>query len=175
MKLEDVTDDEWRALEKRAATGAFRWVADREIAKDAAQDAFETLVERWDEFGPDHDLKRLGKWVAVVGGRKAIDHARKRGRADFITDEALPMRAKRSHTDLAAMRLVVDELLALLPDHLAVALRSELDDVPGAEVAAALGISAEALRKRRFDARKLLKEMVPDDCDWLISRQYGMY
>src|SRR6476646_9440088 len=66
-----------RRYENRLMGVLLRFVRDRELARDLAQETFLRVYERLDQFDPS---RRFGPWLFRIGVNLALDYLRKRRR-----------------------------------------------------------------------------------------------
>src|SRR5262245_28052693 len=66
-----------RRYENRLTGVLLRFVRDRELARDLAQETFLRVYERIDQFDPS---RRFGPWLFRIGVNLALDYLRKRRR-----------------------------------------------------------------------------------------------
>src|SRR5262245_46474233 len=66
-----------RRYENRLIGVLLRFVRDRELARDLAQETFLRVYERLDQFDPS---RRFGPWLFRIGVNLALDYLRKRRR-----------------------------------------------------------------------------------------------
>ncbi|HEV7524231.1 MAG TPA: sigma-70 family RNA polymerase sigma factor [Acidimicrobiia bacterium] len=136
--------------------------AEREVARDATQEAFTRALRRWRKVG---EMDRPDGWVYVVAMNQLRDHWRRaERRAAEIDETAL------DNTSAVATRLSLREAIATLPprQRQAVVLRY-FADLPLADVADAMGCATgtvkatlhHALQSMRVD----LEDLEDDDAD----------
>jgi RNA polymerase sigma-70 factor (ECF subfamily) len=139
--------------------------AERDLARDATQEAFTRALRRWRKV---REMDRPDGWVYMVAMNQLRDHWRKserqRDRAAQLDD------GTTDNTSAVATRLSVREAIATLPprQRQAVVLRY-LADLPIADVADAMGCATgtvkaalhQAMRTMRVD----LDDMEDDDAD----------
>src|SRR5258705_9822293 len=66
-----------RRYENRLIGVLLRFVRDRELARDLAQETFLRVYERLDQFDPS---RRFGPWLFRIGVNLALDYLRRRRR-----------------------------------------------------------------------------------------------
>jgi RNA polymerase sigma-70 factor (ECF subfamily) len=129
---------------------ALRLVGDRDNADDVFQETFLAAFRAFERARDEH----LRAWLYRIATNKAADRRRRERRLVRLDAFALaePERDSVTTADLAAA-------VRVLPVHerAAFVLR-RVQDLPYAEVAAALGISEEAARQRVSQATRKVKE-----------------
>lgn len=153
-----------------------RLSGDASMAEDLAQ---ETLTEAWRLLGRLRQLEGLSSWLSAIARNICLRWARKRGRDLAQIARLAPSDGGESDSldilpagdgDLT-VALVRDELvalldraLALLPaDTRAALVGSYIDEMPQAELAIRLGLSAGALRVRLHRGRLALRRALASD------------
>jgi RNA polymerase sigma factor (sigma-70 family) len=139
--------------------------ADRDLARDATQEAFARALRRWRKV---REMDRPDGWVYVVAMNQLRDHwrrsERRRDRAASIDDGAT------DNTGGVATRLSVREAIATLPPRQreAVVLRY-LADLPLADVAEAMGCALGTVKATLHHAMQAMRveldDMEADDAD----------
>lgn len=129
---------------------ALRLVGDRDAADDVFQETFLAAFRAFDRARDEH----LRAWLYRIATNKAADRRRRERRLVRLDALALaePERDSVTSADLAAA-------IRVLPVHerAAFVLR-RVQDLPYADVAAALDISEEAARQRVSQATRKVKE-----------------
>jgi RNA polymerase sigma factor (sigma-70 family) len=160
-------EDAFRELYPRAFALASRMLGNRQAAEDVASETMARALLRWDRL----DRDGLPGWVLRVTANQAIDVMRRRGRRPRsevidLTDAGLavagPSRGNASGD--AALRLTLSDALRHLPKRQreAIALRY-LSDLSEADTAAALGISAGAVKAHVHRGLASLRERLGPD------------
>jgi RNA polymerase sigma factor (sigma-70 family) len=157
--MHPVDDDfeEWfRATVDRVRRAAGRVVGPGAEADDITSEAYARALVRWASV---RDLPHRDAWVIRVATNLAIDHGRRRSRHDRIL---LLQRAAASvpdTSDASAERVAVAVALAGLPrrQREVITLRY-LVGLPEAEVAAALGVSANTVKTHLSRAVATLRD-----------------
>lgn len=154
----------WTALVAEftdVATGlAAGWSGDRSAADDIAQDAFVIAFER---LGDLVDPQAFPAWFVTVVRSAAHRRTRRDARAFSSPSAAAgtgpdPLDVVVSDDETERLRDAVEHL----PEHeRSVIALHYLAGLPYARVAALLGISMSAAKKRAFSARQRLKEALP--------------
>jgi RNA polymerase sigma-70 factor (ECF subfamily) len=127
---------------------------DGHAAADVAQTAFERALPRWPA------LRHPKAWLYKVAYNEAI--ARAAAIAQEIPAEAMPDQPDQVSVALAAewraeQREVMAQLQALAPGQRDV-MTWTLAGFTDAEISEALGLSSDAVKQRRYDARKNLRK-----------------
>jgi len=130
-------------------------MSDRALAEDAVQETFLRLVRRREQYIPS---MRFANWFYAILRNVCKDMLRGRARQR----RALRAVADQAHTETPEPALDASDsldLLAKLPrDGRAVLTLRIVQDMPFRDVAAALGISEEAAKKRSQRALRQLRE-----------------
>ncbi|MGZ4190700.1 MAG: sigma-70 family RNA polymerase sigma factor [Actinomycetota bacterium] len=127
--------------------------ADRDLARDASQEAFSRALRRWRKV---RELDRPDGWVYVVAMNQLRDHwrrvERRRDRATEVDAGAI------DETSAVATRLSVREAIATLPprQRQAVVLRY-LADLPIADVADAMGCAIGTVKATLHQAMRNMR------------------
>lgn len=127
-------------------------------AEDCFQETFIAALRAYERMDGHHPRA----WVMTIARRKAIDHHRARARRAEPRAE-LPERASLDGVPREGPDERVRAAVAALPDaqREAIALRYAAD-LPYREIAAALGCSEQAARRRVADARRTLRAKIED-------------
>lgn len=124
-------------------------------AEDLAQDAFLHAFRSLDQL---RDRTRFYPWVRRSAVRLAVKWLRGRREVSLETGGAEPVGADPS--GVVETRLVVDEILALLPTEQRITLvLREMEGMDYAEIAAELGIPVGTVRSRLFAAREQFRKL----------------
>ncbi len=131
---------------------------DRELAADAAQDAFVQLYLHWDEVGGSAEPEA---WVYRVAVNRCKDHRRRLARAGRLFSRLAATSRAEEHGDGWEPDDELATILRRLParQRVAVALYYQLD-MSVAEVAHTMGISEGAVSSHLDRARRTLKEVL---------------
>jgi RNA polymerase sigma-70 factor (ECF subfamily) len=131
--------------------------ADRELARDATQEAFARALRRWRSV---RSMDRPDGWVYVVAMNQLRDHWRKLERREL--PEAVPVDAIAG----VATRLLVRDAIARLPtrQRQAVVLRY-LADLPLADVASAMDCAVGTVKAALHSALRALRVDLEEDDD----------
>lgn len=159
-------DDLFVAHHARLVRSVTLVCGDAEVAADCVADAFERAYVRWRRVGRLDDP--IG-WVRRVAVNRAVDaHRRRRsGRRAWerlvgrgVEHEPAPgLSARTAFADSELAAAVSD----LSPQQRAVVALHYLDDLPVAEVAAALGLSDGAVKYHLHQARNRLRVLLDGD------------
>lgn len=161
MDTEPTTDGFERAfgvLYPQARSVALRILGSLPAAEDAAAEALTRALVDWSRIGA---LPYRDAWVMRVTANVAIDAARKR-RPDPIEDGAAGVDAMVG--DVAVLRVTLVAALAALPrrQREAIVLR-HLVGLPEADVAAAMQVSTNSVKKHLQRGLAKLRRLVPDE------------
>jgi len=121
---------------------------DRDAAADAVQDTFVLVNGR---IGQLRDPERLRSWLYAIARSVALAQARARSRVrptDAVIDTADPAAGPEQLAEQEALRRLVADVSEGLAEGDRAMLRLHLHGLEGAELAAALGISASAVHVR---------------------------
>ncbi|OGW79941.1 MAG: hypothetical protein A3G33_05030 [Omnitrophica bacterium RIFCSPLOWO2_12_FULL_44_17] len=140
---------------------AFGVVGNREDALDATQDVFTKVYQQLRRFEGNSKFKT---WLYRVAVNVAIDIYRKRRPTEPV-DESLHLESKiqspGEHVrQNELMQLVKQALDELTPEHRAVLVMREWQDMSYEEIAEALGIEIGTVMSRIFYARKKIGEVL---------------
>lgn len=120
-----------------------------EEAEDIVTDCFTEMIKKA-EFADERHLKA---WLIITAEHRALNVVKSARMKRTVPLEQLPERAS-SHNETGGLR----EMVLSLPDKLKTATYLYYyEDMPVAEIAAALGISENNVYRRLAQARKLLK------------------
>jgi RNA polymerase sigma-70 factor (ECF subfamily) len=171
-------DDAFRRLVELKRDKVFRvayhHLGNSEDARTVAQAVF---VRLWRNLGKYDPTRPFDTWLYQVTSNAAIDHHRraKVRSAERPLDEASTAAAVASDPVQAAeLRRILTELVGLLSEkqRLAFVLR-EVEGLPTAEVAEALGSTESTVRNHVFQARKVLREELAKRYPEYLSRLPG--
>jgi RNA polymerase sigma factor (sigma-70 family) len=134
----------------------------RHDADDAFQETFLAALRAYERLRPDSDLHA---WVLTIAHRKALDVHRARRRRPLpvaeLDDRAAPVAAATGAPDVADGDHW-ERVRTLPPRQRAVLTLRYAAGLTHAEIAAALGCSAEAARRAASDGLKTLRQELPD-------------
>jgi RNA polymerase sigma-70 factor (ECF subfamily) len=161
----DVTDETmqalWRAPMRRRLVRLCAVISgDAGAAEDLAQ---ETLLEAWRNAHKLHDPSGAERWLAAVARNVCLRHARRRSAEpplveDAAADERVDVDAELERAELLEL---LDRALALLPADTRDALvRRYVDDAPHEDIAARLGVSADAVSMRLARGKTALRRLL---------------
>ena len=149
--------------ENRLLSVLSRFVRDRELARDLAQETFLRVYERLDQFDPS---RRFGPWLFRIGVNLTLDYLRKRrrrvwpllfseGRAEKGPDPAVP--DPRTNLDLEQeVRRVLEDI----PEkYRTVLVLRDLENFSSSEIAAILHRKESTIRWRLAEARMRFQEI----------------
>ena len=144
---------------------ALRMSGDRSMAEDLVQDATLKALRGWDSFRPGTNLRA---WLVTIVRNEYISGWRKRRRAPaLLTPDEVPESADPADPDPEGRffeQLMDDEVTAALdslPDEFReVVVLSDLEGLPYAEVAEALGIPIGTVKSRLFRGRRILRGLL---------------
>ncbi len=155
---------------------AFGVLADREAARDVAQDVF---LKAFREIAGFEEKSRFKTWLYRIAMNAAIDQVRKKRPHEVIDltdasgeDEKAPLviadpsrgpRDQIQHEELKA--LFEKALEGLTPEHKAILALREWQEMSYEEIAEVLGIEIGTVMSRLYYARKKLSE--------ILSQKYG--
>lgn len=146
------------ALYPQARAVALRILGSMPAAEDAAAEALTRALVDWSRVGA---LPYRDAWVLRVTANVAIDAARKR-RPDPVEDRVADVDAVVG--DVAVLRVTLVAALAALPrrQREAIVLR-HLVGLPEADVAAAMQLSTNSVKKHLQRGLAKLRRLVPDE------------
>jgi len=143
--------------EQRLIRVIVRFVTDRELARDLAQETFLRAYERLDQFDPS---RRFGPWLFRIGVNLTLDYLRKqkrRGRWKLFSEGGrdkppeIATADPRQREDLAQE---VRAVLEKLPEHYrSVLVLRDLENFSTSEVAAIMNRKEPTIRWRLAEAR----------------------
>jgi RNA polymerase sigma-70 factor (ECF subfamily) len=149
--------------ENRLMSVLLRFVRDRELARDLAQETFLRVYERLDQFDPS---RRFGPWLFRIGVNLALDYLRKRkrrvwpslfseSRVEKGPDPAVP--DPRTNLDLEQeVRRVLEDI----PEkYRTVLVLRDLENFSSSEIAAILHRKEATIRWRLAEARMRFQEI----------------
>jgi RNA polymerase sigma-70 factor (ECF subfamily) len=138
---------------------AARYLADRDLVRDAAQDAWCEIVRSLARLG---DPARFLPWALCIAARRAIDLGRRRGRVPGAMRGDVPAEGvaaclpepQQERGDAACLRAAMQRLAS--DQRVAVELHY-LEGLPLPGVAEALGVPVGTVKSRLFAARQRLR------------------
>ncbi|HID20972.1 MAG TPA: sigma-70 family RNA polymerase sigma factor, partial [Planctomycetaceae bacterium] len=149
--------------ERRLMRVIYRFVQDRELARDLAQETFLRTYERLDSFDTS---RRFGPWLFRIGANLTLDYIRKRKRRIRWTRFSVspdkkpldpPVPDPRTTLDLQQeVRAVVEQL----PEkYRTVLILRDLENFSTSEVAAILNRKEATVRWRLAEARERFQRL----------------
>ncbi len=144
-----------RLLEEHR-TDVFRFLV-ASVGRQAAEDCFqETFLSALRAYPDLRDASNLRGWLLTIATRKALDHWRGERRrplpVEQVPERAAPGSADRDPELWSAVR-------TLPPMQRAAVIHRYVLDLSYAQVAEALGITAEAARANAYEGRRKLRAM----------------
>jgi len=148
--------------QKSAWYTAYRFLSDRTIAEDVAQEAFLKILDAAERYRP---TAKFRTYLYGVVTRLCLDHARKKQPA-YVDDLSAVSRPAPSPPDAAASQErdeAVRKALNTLPSNqrMAVVLRY-YEGLSGREIAAAMEVSPKAVERLLARARTALAVLLDD-------------
>jgi len=149
--------------ENRLMSVLLRFVRDRELARDLAQETFLRVFERLDQFDPS---RRFGPWLFRIGVNLALDYLRKRRRRIWPSlfsesriekgpDPAVPDPRKNLDLEQEVRRVLED-----IPEkYRTVLVLRDLENFSSSEIAAILHRKEATIRWRLAEARMRFQEI----------------
>lgn len=135
---------------------------DRDVAQSLAQETLIRAYERWDDV-QRHDVPVA--WLRRVMHNLVVDHLRRAG-AERRAVDRLATRTPGT-ADAAPSPVGVDHWFALVepltPDQRAAATLFYAEDLPVAEIAATLGISAGTVKSTLSKARRRMRHAIEQE------------
>lgn len=149
--------DPFEAVVERHGPGLLRFCVAR-LGPDRGEDAFqETLLAALRHYGELRSAGAVGGWLYSIAHRKVIDSARNRGRDPLPSDTIEEGVAAWHDPDSADIDGVWSQVASLPPKQReAVALRY-MADLSHADIAEAMGTTAEAARRSVFEGLTRLR------------------
>lgn len=136
-------------------------LADRALAEDVVQETFLRLVSRRDSYDPSSPF---APWFYTILRHNCADALRRRARDARALQHVGEELARHGSPNLSSGD-AADMLAELAPHDRAVLELRVLHDLPFRDVAAALGISEEAAKKRAQRALRRLR-LLARESDW---------
>ena len=149
--------------QRRVASITLAITTDLAASEDAAQEAF---LMGWRDLSRLDDPQRFEPWICQIARNRAHDLVRARKKADPTAPEALDESAATTPDALEALveaeseRLISGALRALPEDAREVMVLYYREGQSIAEVAAALGVSEDVVKKRLSRARERMRKSV---------------
>lgn len=152
---------------------AYQIVRNEEDAMDIAQDTF---IRAWRSLAKFDGKASFSSWLYRIATNASIDLCRKRQHRPQVELESVPMKVDAaSHTtpfqpdppgegiDRAEIKHRVEEAFTTLsPEHRAVVILKEIDDLSYQDIAKRVGCSIGTVMSRLFYARKKLQPLLQD-------------
>jgi RNA polymerase sigma-70 factor (ECF subfamily) len=152
-----------RRYENRLIGVLLRFVRDRELARDLAQETFLRVYERIDQFDPS---RRFGPWLFRIGVNLALDFMRKRRRRiwpSLFSDSRLekgPDPAVADPREARDLEQEVRRVLESVPEkYRTVLILRDLENFSTSEIAAILHRKEATIRWRLAEARMRFQEL----------------
>lgn len=169
--LEDADDKRrfeeiWHACNRLVFHTAYTILGDEHLAEDVMQEAFFYLARHFSSIDTADD-RRVRRYLVLTARSRALDLLRRAGREMPVPDlqagadpDPVPEDAVVAGEQLARLLRLVAEL----PEQDRIPLELAAQGMSGAGIAAALGVSEAAARKRLQRARaRLWKELNRDE------------
>jgi RNA polymerase sigma-70 factor (ECF subfamily) len=151
-----------RRYENRLMGVLLRFVRDRELARDLAQETFLRVYERLDQFDPS---RRFGPWLFRIGVNLALDYLRRRRRRiwpSLFSDsraEKGPDPAVADPREALDLEQEVRRVLEVVPEkYRTVLILRDLENFSTSEIAAILHRKEATIRWRLAEARMRFQE-----------------
>jgi RNA polymerase sigma-70 factor (ECF subfamily) len=151
-----------RRYENRLMGVLLRFVRDRELARDLAQETFLRVYERLDQFDPS---RRFGPWLFRIGVNLSLDYLRKRRRRiwpSLFSDsraEKGPDPAVVDPRESLDLEQEVRRVLESIPEkYRTVLILRDLENFSTSEIAAILHRKEATIRWRLAEARMRFQE-----------------
>jgi RNA polymerase sigma-70 factor (ECF subfamily) len=151
-----------RRYENRLMGVLMRFVRDRDLARDLAQETFLRVYERLDQFDPS---RRFGPWLFRIGVNLSLDYLRKRRRRvwpSLFSDsraERGPDPAVADPRDALDLEQEVRRVLESIPEkYRTVLILRDLENFSTSEIAAILHRKEATIRWRLAEARLRFQE-----------------
>jgi len=152
-----------RRYKNRLMGVLLRFVRDRELARDLAQETFLRVYERLDQFDPS---RRFGPWLFRIGVNLALDYMRKRKRRIWPSLFSESRAEKGPDPAVADPRTSLDleqEVRRVLDDipekYRAVLILRDLENFSTSEIAAIMHRKEATIRWRLAEARMRFQEI----------------
>jgi RNA polymerase sigma-70 factor (ECF subfamily) len=151
-----------RRYENRLMGVLMRFVRDRDLARDLAQETFLRVYERLDQFDPS---RRFGPWLFRIGVNLSLDYLRKRRRRvwpSLFSDsraEKGPDPAVADPREALDLEQEVRRVLESIPEkYRTVLILRDLENFSTSEIAAILHRKEATIRWRLAEARMRFQE-----------------
>ncbi|WP_171186259.1 RNA polymerase sigma factor [Alienimonas chondri] len=148
--------------ERRLLRVIGRFVRDREIARDLAQETFIKVYRQLDKFDTS---RRFGPWLFRIGVNLTLDHLRKqkrRGRRPLFSEVSKDRQIDPESADPRGdldLTEEVEAVLAKIPEkYRKVLVLRDLENFPTSEIAAIEGRKEATIRWRLAEARNMFAE-----------------
>ncbi|MBS0261337.1 MAG: sigma-70 family RNA polymerase sigma factor [Planctomycetes bacterium] len=152
-----------RRYETRLMSVLSRFVQDRELTRDLAQETFLRVFERIDQFDPS---RRFGPWLFRIGVNLTLDHIRKRKRRVWPSLFSESRVEKGPDPEVADPREALDleqevrKVLESIPEkYRTVLILRDLENFSSSEIAAILHRKEATIRWRLAEARMRFQEL----------------
>jgi RNA polymerase sigma-70 factor, ECF subfamily len=149
-----------RAYQTAILNYIYRLVGDIDVAEDLTQDTYVKAYRALPSLALEDEAQSLRRaWLYRIAHNVATDHLRHQARLRWLRLEAVRHRAMDDPSGQVGEREAVTRALGGLPDEQReVLVLFSYADLSAAEVAEALGITADAARKRHQRARDAFAE-----------------
>ncbi len=138
---------------------ALRFLRDRAVAEEVAQDVFLSLYRNWSEI---ESAEHAASWLRKVAAQRAIDEGRKRARRGPVAalEDVAPVAAKETGGDFL-MREALRKLVASLPEtqRMITILRYQ-EDLDPSEISQVLEMPVATVKSHLQRSLALLREKV---------------
>ena len=152
-----------RRYEGRLMSVLLRFVQDRELARDLAQETFLRVFERLDQFDPS---RRFGPWLFRIGVNLTLDYLRKRKRRiwpSLFSESRIekgPDPAVVDPREALDLEQEVRKVLEAIPEkYRTVLILRDLENFSSSEIAAVLHRKEATIRWRLAEARMRFQEL----------------
>ena len=152
-----------RRYEGRLISVLSRFVQDRELVRDLAQETFLRVFERIDQFDPS---RRFGPWLFRVGVNLTVDYLRKRKRRIWPSlfgdaqSEKTPDPAVADPREALDLEQEVRKVLEDIPEkYRTVLILRDLENFSTSEIAAILHRKEATIRWRLAEGRMRFQEL----------------
>jgi RNA polymerase sigma-70 factor (ECF subfamily) len=146
-----------------AWSAAYAVTADRSLADDAAQEAFQQAFRALDRFD---ETRPFGPWLKRIAINRAIDHLRRQRRLAVLNDESATLHTwavgEAADADLR-LWAVADAVAALGAAKRTVVVLHYWLDLPVEEIAGALGLPVGTVASRLSRALTELRSVLEED------------
>jgi len=157
----DAFEELFRAHQPDVYRWILRLVRDPAVAEDLTIETFWRIYRARARFDPD---RCFGAWARRIAVNLAMGHLRHSHREVEMPQaaiEACPGPPLRDHVLSREARTAIARAFASLPARLrAVAELALIEQTPYCEIAAALGITVQAVKSREFRAVRRLRELL---------------